>query len=310
MSYASYQVATDGDQPDTSNHISPEDRSITVRTGGAVSYSRGEAATINTVSSLNTGDMDHSGGLQARTPTGSPRQGTLQPNDILQIAGMEVTVAIAESQGLIEKDVSGRYVLVPDRPSQILAENTPQESLEDQGEALSDAAVEADFAALVQASTASTQFAILGQVVNEGEVNPNTMHRVSSELGIHPQEAEARLGKVMEGFKAQAISTFHQAGIEDPDGFVAWAQHNHPGDFKAAMHSHGVERSTKAYQPLTQEYLSTIADRDPEAILEAQLGQGITATKQGNTVILTIPGVGQVDYKTAVREGLISVRGA
>ncbi|ANY79174.1 hypothetical protein BB934_13915 [Microvirga ossetica] len=223
---------------------------------------------------------------------------------------MEVTVAIAESQGLIEKDVSGRYVLVPDRPSQILAENTPQESPEDQGEALSDAAVEADLAALVQASTSSTQFAILGQLVSDGEVNPNTMSRVSSELGIHPQEAEARLGKVVEGFKAQAISTFHQAGIEDADEFISWAQQHRPEDFKAAMRNHGVERSTRGYQPLVQEYLSTIADRDPEAILEAQLGSGITATKQGSTVILTIPGVGQVDYKTAVRERLITVRGS
>ncbi|ANY77002.1 hypothetical protein BB934_01195 [Microvirga ossetica] len=311
MSYASYQVATDGDQPDTSNHISPEDRSITIRTGGTVSYSGGEATNLSAYNSLNLADTDPSGGLQARTATGSPRYGTLQPTDIIQIAGTETTVANAEALGLVERDQHGRYIATPDGPSRALA-NEPQEEApqEDQGEALSDATVEADLAALVQASTASTQFAILGQLVSDGEVNPNTMSRVSSELGIHPQEAEARLGKVIEGFKAQAVSTFHQAGIEDPEGFISWAQHNRPDDFKAAMHSHGVERTTKAYQPLVSEYLATIADRDPEAVLEAQLGSGITATKQGNTVILTIPGVGQVDFKTAVRERLITVRGA
>jgi hypothetical protein len=313
MSNVFYNVATDSETTVTPGDklISPQDRSVTIRQGGVVSYSAGgEATAVDTYQSLNTADLGSSGGLQARTPWGSPRQGALEPTDIVQLPSGETSVQVAESLGLIERDVHGRYVLVPDGEARALANEQPKETpQEDLGEALSDA-VEADFSNLVSGSSASTQFAILGQLVNDGEVNPNTIGRVSSELGIHPEETQARLGKVVESFKGQAVSAFRNAGVDDSDGFVEWCQHNRADAFKEAMQNHVIERTTQVYQPLVQEYLSTIADRDPEAVVGAQLGDGISVRQVGKTVLLNIQGYGEVDFKTAVREKFITVRGA
>lgn len=63
---------------------------------------------------------------------------------------------MAESLGLIEKDIHGRYVIVPDGEARALASEQHQEAPQDDAQALPDATVEAnlaDLAAIISPST-------------------------------------------------------------------------------------------------------------------------------------------------------------
>jgi hypothetical protein len=56
--------------------------------------------------------------------------------------------------------------------------------------------------------------------------------------------------------------------------------------------------------------LSLHTDHSAEDVLNASFGDGITARMVNNQVILDIPGRGQVAFRSAVKAGLINVRGA
>lgn len=311
MSFASYQVgAPDGVPTDTSNLVPSGERPVTVRAGNAVvSYGGDQTMSVETFSSLNTANLTAGDPLQARTPTGSPRMGELQATDIITVAGTEMTVRNAESLGLIERGPNGKFLAVPDAAAALNQEPVPEAVPE--GEALADRAAEGDLAAICEAVSAGTQVSVLGQLVEAGELHPNTVARAASEAGIHPNEMNERINRVVEGFQHQAEQTIKALGSDDPSQFWEWAQDNRSRELKDAMRKHGMERSTSAYRGLYQDYVASIADHDAAAVLEADFGNsGITAQQVGKKILLNIPGQGQMDYRTAVRQGFITVRGA
>lgn len=300
---------------DTETQVAPgessphsEERSVTVRAGsGVVSYQGGEASSVDTYAAVNSADLIASHPLQARTPSGSPRQGTLQPTDVISIAGTETTVQNAEALGLIERDAQGRYIAVPEGARAL--QEQPQETYEDAGEALPDASVEANLADLAASITPGTQVAIAMQLINDGVVNQNTLARAAGEGSLEPGDLNERLSTVIGGFQAQADKTLKSLGADDPQGFYEWARENHPQALRKAMNDHIMERTTKGYAPLYQTYVETLDAHSPEDILAAELGGGIKARMEGKTVLLDIPGHGVMSYRSAIKAGLIRVSG-
>jgi hypothetical protein len=107
-----------------------------------------------------------------------------------------------------------------------------------------------------------------------------------------------------------AVSTVKGYGSHDPDSFFQWAHENKPREMQAAMHKHGMERDPRGYEPLYREYVSTMADRDPDAILNATFGSGLSAKRVDGKVILVLPNGGEMGFEAAVRSGLSTVTGA
>jgi hypothetical protein len=312
MTTAFYNTYSDDETTVTpgENLVSPQDRSISIRTGGAVSYSGGEAQTINAYSSFNTASLDPSQGLQARTKTGSPRQGELQMSDIVKVpGGGETTLQNAVSLGLVERDQSGRWVAVPDGAAKIIAESAPQEVPQDEGEAFSNPAVETALADICSTVSGTTQVSVLQQLVNNGEIHQNTLNRAASESGIAPSELSQRLDGVVQGFQHQAETVLKGMGADDPSQFWEWAQATHKDDLKRAMTAHAMERTTKGYAPLFQTYIETLDSHSPEDILSAEFGSGIKAQKIDGKIVLDIPAYGRMTYRSAIKSGLITVRG-
>lgn len=161
MSTTFYQTYNGAEKPLTlGDNLTSSERSVTVRTGGTTTYSGGEATTVDAYQSFNAADVDPSGGLQARTKTGSPRYGELQMTDIVKVAGGETTLQNAAALGLVEQDQRGRWVLVPDGEARALANDQPQEATVDEGEALSNPAVEASLADLCSSIPGTSQGAM------------------------------------------------------------------------------------------------------------------------------------------------------
>jgi hypothetical protein len=311
MSSAFYQTYDGSEQPLAVGTTPAVDRepSVSIRTGGAVVYQSGETTSLNSYSSLNLADTDTSGGLHAGTPTGSPRQGALRPTDIIQIAGTETTVANAEALGLIERDIHGRHVLVPDGASRALANEPTQEEPQDDAQALSNPAVEADLASLCSSIPGTSQVAVLQQLVTNGEILPGTLNRAASESGIEPTVLSERINTVVESFTHPAESMLRSMGADDPSAFWEWAQENHKAELQKAMSDHAMLRTTSGYTPLYQAYVETLADHSADDVLNAQFGGGITARMEGKQVILNIPGHGSMPFRSAIKAELIKVSG-
>jgi len=301
---------------DTETQVAPgessphsEERSVTVRAGsGVVSYQGGEASSVDTYAAVNSSDLIASNPLQAKTPWGSPVSGELKPDHIVTIDGREMQVSVAERLGLLERDVHGRHVLVP-QGAQKLSQEAPEAPVEE-GEALQDASVEASLADLAASISPGTQVAIAQQIITDGMVNPNTIARAAGESSQEPGALSERINTVVQGFQAQTDSMLRSLGAEDTSLFYAWAQENHPQELRKAMTAHVMERTTKGYAPLFNSYVESLGDHSPEDILNASFGGGITAQQVGKKILLNIPGQGQMDYRTAVRQGFITVRGA
>jgi hypothetical protein len=312
MTIAIYNTFTDDETTVTpgNNLVSPEDRTISIRTGGAVTTYGSEASTVDTYQSLNMASVDASGGLQARTKTGSPRMGELQMSDIVNVpGGGETTLQNAISLGLVERDQSGRWIAVPDGAAKILAESAPKEAPADEGEAFANPTIEANLGDLCSITSGTTQVAVLQQLVNTGEVLPGTLARAASEGGIEPSVLNDRITTVVEGFQSQAETVLKGMGADDASLFWDWAQANRKDELKRAMTAHAMERTTKGYQPLFQTYVETLDAHSPEDILAAQLGDGIKVQKIDGKVILDIPGYGRTTYRSAIKAGFITVKG-
>jgi hypothetical protein len=229
--------------------------------------------------------------------------------DIVKVPGGETTVQNAAALGLIEQDQNGRWILVPDGAAKLTQE--ANEAPVDDGEALADASAEGDLASLCETVSAGTQVSVLGQIAEAGEILPQTINRAASEAGISPAEMNERVSKVIDSFTHQAETTIKAIGSDDPSDFFNWCHQERSKELKAAIRTHGMERSTAGYKTLYQDYVASIADHDAAAVLEADFGtSGITAQQVGNKILLDIPGAGQVEYRTAVRQGFITVRGA
>jgi hypothetical protein len=307
-----YNTATDDETQVTpgNNLVSPEDRSISVRTGGSVVRSQGgETSEVGTYTNINTANLNASGPLDVRTPWGSPRQGALMPTDIVRLPSGETSVQVAESLGLIEKDIHGRYVIVPDGEARALASEQPQEAPQDDAQAFSNPAIEQELGSLCAAVMPSTQVAIAQQLIAAGTVNPNTLARAAGEAAIEPGALDGRLSTVIEGFTAQADSTLKGLGADDPQAFYEWARENAPDALRRAMNDHVMERTTRGYTPLFQQYVETLAVHSPEDVLNASFGDGIKVQMIDKQVVLDIPGHGRMTYRSAVKAGLVRVSG-
>ncbi|MBL8571730.1 MAG: DUF3102 domain-containing protein [Phreatobacter sp.] len=140
------------------------------------------------------------------------------------------------------------------------------------------------------------------------EVSIQTLTALASEAGIEPGEAKAHMAKVQAAFVQQADKVARQAGVSDFADFTDWAWKHQPNTMREAIRTQAMLRSTEGYGALAREYMATMDQHDPHAILEADFGSGITAHRtQEGRIYLNVPGQGQVGWRQAVSLGLVKV---
>lgn len=291
--------------PDGSSHLSIRHQP------GVVSVNGDGPSVTSRPNALNTADWSSgaAGILQtARTATGAPAISGVKATDIITLPnGMEVSVATAQQLGMVSLNASGQYVEVQGGVDAASRQPEP-EAVVDDAEGFADVQAEASLMELAQTVSPSLQVGAVADIVKTGAVDPRTLNRAAAEAGIEPAAMQAKVDATMAQFRAQAVSAVQGYGSGDPEDFFAWAQEHAPNGLKEAMHRHGMERSTKGYEPLYRTFIGTMEAHDPQSILDAEFGGGITARKDDRgRVLLTIPGKGEVPYGVAVKSGLITV---
>lgn len=270
---------------------------VAIRFGGAT---RSDGA--NTLARVNTADGGNGeeGILSTAKRDGRPVSAdALLPTDRVTVGGIEMTVEGAQRAGLLKKKDDG-YALADKEEEAAVEEDT------DTAVAFSKAEDEAVLRDLGAGTMPSTQIRAVTELTEGGELNRVTLTAAATELGIHPDEVSARVETVVNAFRGQAAQFVTGLGCDDPEDFFAWAADNRPKEMQAAMKGHAMNRDTAGYSGVYQEYVANLADHNPDAILNAELAQGISIRKVDGKVLLTVQGR-EVEYGNAVRLGLVRV---
>ena len=218
-----------------------------------------------------------------------------------------MTVREAVRFGLLEPVPGGGY-------RQVSAEQTPDAAKEevklDKGYEEGNEALEPDaeeaLAALVSGVDTGLQYATLNDLTSTGDVSQATLNRIAAQLGTVPEHAGALVGKVVAGMQRQADAAVYAAGVADPQAMYTWAKAVKSKELAAAMTAQAAGRSTAAYAKLAREFLGVKAGGDTKAFIQSPRGQALQARKGHNgTVVVTVPGVGEVRYEVALKMGLI-----
>lgn len=246
----------------------------------------------------------------ARSSTGSPISGrALRDDDIVVVEGIETSVQTARRIGLLAENEYGK--LVSAASASDLVKQTPEEADPGlAGEAFTNPADEELLAETAGLTSAGSQVSAINDLITTGEVTSGTLERLASEAGIEPHEAQAQISKVQALFAGQAQQVVNKEGVSDFEDFSAWAWKHQPNGIREAIRGQAMNRQTDGYRTLAREYMETMDLHDPHAILEADFGPGVKATKDHEgRIVLHIANRGQLSWRQALKLGLVKVSG-
>ena len=148
--------------------------------------------------------------------------------------------------------------------------------------------------------------AAVHSIINTGELSEGLTAAIAGQLGIEGAQATERATQIMGAFKAQADAA---VGVDSAEAIWAWARDNRASALKEAMVRHANEGTTGRYAAIAQDYFASLADTeegraDILASKDATAWQ-IFAEPRSGKLFITHPKAGRLEWKVAVREGLI-----
>jgi hypothetical protein len=256
----------------------------------------------------------HAGGISASGTMrngGANMSGSLASDDaVVTFHGVQAPVGDFIKMGVLVRRADG--TVAPAEEATGEAEEPAQEQQQQQDseeplEALSDRAADEAFSTLCNNASIGNLTAAMGDVVKGQPVSDVTLNRIASEMGLEPEQARAMEAQVRAGFEADARRAVEALGLPS-DKVFAWAYRNEPKLMADAIRRNVNDRTTKGYAEVAKAYLSNLAEIDPEAILEAPFGDGITVYRSDNgEIVVRDVEKGEARWRTAVREGWISL---
>ena len=249
------------------------------------------------------------------SPNGDQRQtihdASLESRITLQ-NGMEMTIRSALEAGFISQQSDGTFVAGPvDSTAQANKDADENKDLDagDAGEFLPEAD-EAVMKEIIDNTSAQDQVSIINDITSgDGTMDPNTINRAASEAGVEPSVMAGKINSVAEAMKTQASAVVAKHGV-DPEAVWTWA--NEPANLptlQAAVRKHAMERSPAAYGDIAKAYILAMNEHSPDAILSADLGEGIRRTyrDQNGAIILEDASGRGYTWKSAIRSGLVKL---
>lgn len=242
----------------------------------------------------------------------------VKPETLVEIGGMRTTVRSAMASGLLIKDGDGSYRVRGEAPAakaqrQSTQQDQPETQQHDQQsnqeqptERVADLAPEAHdyvqgFASKVDNVTATS---VMEGIMREGTVSDHDVAQVASLMGIEASEAQQRISTVRTAFENQAREMVGQ----NADDIFKWAYANEPAMMREAIKSHVEQEDPRAYDAVRFAYWANLDRTTPEALLSASNARDLDIRKEGNAIMVSIPGYPRMSFAAAVRAGLIVAR--
>jgi hypothetical protein len=164
--------------------------------------------------------------------------------------------------------------------------------------------------ALMEHVPPTTLAAALRDFQRNGTVTPATLNTMASSVGITPGQMIESLADLGQAMDRQGEKAFASFGIDkqDTEALFDHLERKNPELLRRANMQH-LRGDLSGIREMARHYHANLAEIDPGRILESKFGNGITAQMSGKTVILNVPGKGQMSYSAAVRAGIVTVRG-
>lgn len=253
---------------------------------------------------------------QGRTASGSPVTGGLNANSIVNIGGMETSIKAAMAAGRVQQNPDGTFSVVSEEARQQAQQQRQQEKAQAEAKALGadgtpeavDDHTETTFTTLVNGISPSTAMGALLDISNGQPVRDSHIVQGASQMGVEPSQLRAMVAQVQGAFETQARAVVDRSGLSSDEVF-AWASQDPKGRdlMKQAVNQQAQYRTTSGYQKVAQAYLENLDTHNPEALLNAQLGEGLEIRKgQNGKLILKTPN-GELEYRAAVKANLIKI---
>ncbi|MBG0775823.1 MAG: hypothetical protein H0S85_05240 [Desulfovibrionaceae bacterium] len=244
----------------------------------------------------------------ARTAFGTPimgRDGLTEDSIVTLRDGTEARVKDMVAAGILTKNPDGTFT---EATSPNSSQEKPSQDTPESREELLDEGNEKMLHALGSMVDESTIFGALDRIAAGDDIE-NYIGRAASQVGKEPGEMSAIVSNLRSQFESQAYKAVSDMGI-DPDECFEWVRENMPRELHQAIMDHAVSRTTAGYKALAGEFMADLDKVNPEAILNADLGEGILEARQvGNEIVLKTASQGEITWKTAVKMGIVKVSG-
>ena len=226
--------------------------------------------------------------------------------------GMEMTIRSAIEAGFVSQDGEGSFKAGPvDSTNEVKDQDKDKDKdpSDDAGEFLPEAD-EAVMQELIDGTSAQDQVSIIHDITSgDGQMDPNTITRAASEAGMEPGQMEAKINSVGMAMLEQANQSVAKHGV-DPE--AVWEYANRPenvGTLQAAVRKHAMTRNTASYGDIANAFIMSMDEHSPDAILSADLGEGIRRTYRDDHGAIVIEDTGGRSYswKSAIRSGLVKL---
>ncbi|AMK11342.1 hypothetical protein [Pseudodesulfovibrio indicus] len=241
----------------------------------------------------------------ARTASGTPlmgRDGLTDESIVTLRDGTEARVKDLVTAGILTKNPDGTF---SEAPSPKTAQDKPRQAQEAREELL-DEGNEKTLHALGHMVDQSTIYGALNRLAAGDDID-SYIGRAASQVGKEPGEMAEIVGSLRSHFEAQAHRAVASMGL-DPDQCFDWVRENRPRELHKAIMDHATRRTTAGYKALAGEFMADLDKVNPDAILNADLGEGILEARQvGNEIVLKTASQGEITWKTAVKMGLVKV---
>ncbi len=240
----------------------------------------------------------------AAIPADSPFSGNdISDETVVDIGGVQTTVGAAVQAGLIRREGAG---YVPAEQGQEPTESEPEAAPAETPEAFDDE-TEATIGTLASNAPPSAIAAAVDSI-SRGEAVPDRyIGETASLMGIEPAEAARMVEVVQDAYVAQAHARIASHGL-DPEAVFDWAVANAAGPLREAIQAHTTTRTVSKYDALASAYLEGLDQIDPAYVMASNFGNGITARQERDgTVVLNIPGRGEMAWRSAIATGAITI---
>jgi hypothetical protein len=243
------------------------------------------------------------------------------PNSLVTVAGQTTNVRAALHAGLIVQNAHGVYVSADG--STASTEKTPAQQLEE-ANAERRAAEESDKDGLptvakfddateaLLSETISKVGSIDAQqavqaVINNGQLTPELIARIGSQLGLDKDQMTERSNTIVAAFTKQAREV---VGDASADAVFAWAREAQPDALNRAMTAHANTGATEGYTQLAGQYFAGLADTKAgrAAILSSPEARAGNVMERNGKLYVNVAGVGFVEYRGALRSGVLTVK--
>ncbi|WP_234853378.1 hypothetical protein [Paracoccus everestensis] len=223
--------------------------------------------------------------------------------------------------GLISRDGNGGFSFsgdagsdrtpqaAPQQPQQGQPNGNPEGELQGEIFRASDEA-ETAITALISSTMPGAQVAAINAVAETGGIDHRVIERLAQQSGQEPAQIAQQVQQVYDGFHGAISSRLEGAGVHDLelfDEFVGGDQRLYR-DMQKAVRDLMMNNDTSGFERLAATYREALDVIDPEAVREALDAAGIKHRRgDGGSIVMNLPGHGEVSYRAAMKAGLIKV---